>query len=148
MEKNFAKEFAENLCESVKKNLLNTKTNSFTTLTTYVKNSLKERIAKILTPKEDLYLLRKALTAKKRGEPYKIIFLGNWLIIEIIKSSFISSYRLFIKIIRFIFINNLFIISIWSNIIIIFNNFIRRLFFIMFFPEKFLHSILILPFPD
>ena len=45
MEKNFAKEFTENLCESVKKNLLNTKTNSFTTLTTYVKNSLKESIA-------------------------------------------------------------------------------------------------------
>ena len=32
MEKNVAKEIAENLCESVKKGLLNTKTNSFTTI--------------------------------------------------------------------------------------------------------------------
>ena len=76
MEKNVAKEIAENLCESVKKSLLNTKTNSFTTITTTVKNSLKESIAKILTPKEDLDLLRKALAAKKRGEPYKIVFIG------------------------------------------------------------------------
>ena len=76
MEKNVAKEIAENLCESVKKSLLNTKTNSFTTITTTVKNSLKESIAKILTPKEDLDLLRRALAAKKRGEPYKIVFIG------------------------------------------------------------------------
>ena len=76
MEKNVAKEIAENLCESVKKSLLNTKTSSFTTITTTVKNSLKESIAKILTPKEDLDLLRKALAAKKRGEPYKIVFIG------------------------------------------------------------------------
>ena len=66
MEKNVAKEIAENLCESVKKSLLNTKTNSFTTITTTVKNSLKESITKILTPKENLHLLLKALATKKR----------------------------------------------------------------------------------
>ena len=54
-----------------KKSLLNTKTNSFTTITTIVKNSLKERIAKILTPKEDLNLLRKALAAKKEANHIK-----------------------------------------------------------------------------
>ena len=76
MEKNVAKEIAENLCESVKKGLLNTKTNSFTTITTTVKEALKDSIAKILTPKEELDILRNALAAKKRGEPYKIVFIG------------------------------------------------------------------------
>jgi len=76
MEKNVAKEIAENLCESVKKGLLNTKTASFTTISTTVKEALKESIAKILTPKEELDILRNALAAKKRGEPYKIVFIG------------------------------------------------------------------------
>ena len=76
LEKNVAKEIAEQLCESVKKGLLNTKTNSFTTISTTVKEALKESIAKILTPKEELDLLRNALAAKKRGEPYKIVFIG------------------------------------------------------------------------
>lgn len=76
MEKNVAKEIAENLCISVKKGLLNTKTNSFTTITTTVKAALKESIAKILTPKEELDILRQALASKKRGEPYKIVFIG------------------------------------------------------------------------
>ena len=76
MEKNVAKEIAENLCESVKKGLLNTKTGSFTTISTTVKEALKESIAKILTPKEELDILRNALAAKKRGEPYKIVFIG------------------------------------------------------------------------
>ena len=76
LEKNVAKEIAENLCESVKKGLLNTKTGSFTTISTTVKEALKDSIAKILTPKEDLDILRNALAAKKRGEPYKIVFIG------------------------------------------------------------------------
>ena len=76
LEKNVAKEIAENLCESVKKGLLNTKTNSFTTIQTTVKEALKDSIAKILTPKEELDILRNALAAKKRGEPYKIVFIG------------------------------------------------------------------------
>ena len=76
MEKNVAKDIAENLCESVKKGLLNTKTNSFTTISTTVKEALKDSIAKILTPKEELDILRNALAAKNRGEPYKIVFIG------------------------------------------------------------------------
>ncbi len=76
MEKNVAKEIAENLCESVQKGLLGVKTNSFTTITTTVKEALKDSIAKILTPKEELDILRNALSAKKRGEPYKIVFIG------------------------------------------------------------------------
>ena len=76
MEKNVAKDIAEKLCESVMKGLLYTETKSFTTITTTVKEALKDSIAKILTPKEELDILRNALDAKKRGEPYKIVFIG------------------------------------------------------------------------
>jgi signal recognition particle receptor subunit alpha len=76
MEKNVAKEIAENLCDSVSKSLLNTKTQSFTTIATTVKNALKETITKILTPKQEFDVLKQALAARKRGEPYKIVFIG------------------------------------------------------------------------
>lgn len=75
-EKNVAKEIAENLCHSVTQSLLKTKTQSFTTIATTVKNALKENVAKILTPKQDLDVLRLALSAKNRGEPFKIVFIG------------------------------------------------------------------------
>lgn len=75
-EKNVAKEIAENLCSSVTQSLLKTKTQSFTTISTTVKNALKDNIGKILTPKQDLDVLRLALSAKKRGEPFKIVFIG------------------------------------------------------------------------
>jgi signal recognition particle receptor subunit alpha len=76
MEKNVAKEIANNLCESVKQSLLKTKTESFTTITATVKEALKETIARILTPKQELDILKQALSAKKRGEPFKIVFIG------------------------------------------------------------------------
>jgi signal recognition particle receptor subunit alpha len=76
MEKNVAKEIAENLCNSVSKSLLNTKTQSFTTIATTVKNALKETISKILTPKQEFDVLKQALAARKRGEPFKIVFIG------------------------------------------------------------------------
>lgn len=75
-EKNVAKEIAESLCSSVTQSLLKTKTQTFTTITTTVKNALKENIEKILTPKQDLDLLRMGLSAKNRGEPFKIVFIG------------------------------------------------------------------------
>ncbi len=76
MEKNVAKEIADNICSSVSKSLLNTKTQSFTTITATAKESLKETIAKILTPKSEFDVLKQALAARKRGEPYKIVFIG------------------------------------------------------------------------
>jgi signal recognition particle receptor subunit alpha len=76
MDKNVARDIAENLCASVSKSLLKTKTESFTTIATTVKNTLKETIAKILTPKQEFDILKQALASKKRGEPYKIVFIG------------------------------------------------------------------------
>lgn len=76
IDKNVAKEIAEDLCNSVQKKLLKTKTQSFTTIKTTVKDSLKEAISKILTPKEDLDILKHALAAKGRGDPFKVVFIG------------------------------------------------------------------------
>jgi len=76
MEKNVAREIAEDLCLSVKRNLLNTKTQSFTTVVTTVKEALKENIYKILTPKKELDVLKLAMAEKYRSEPFKIVFIG------------------------------------------------------------------------
>jgi signal recognition particle receptor subunit alpha len=76
IDKNVAKDIADDLCDSVKKSLLKTKTASFTTIKTTVKDTLKETISKILTPKEDLDILKHALSFKNRGEPYKVVFIG------------------------------------------------------------------------
>jgi signal recognition particle receptor subunit alpha len=76
MEKNVAKDIAENLCASVTKSLLQTKTESFTTISTTVKNTLKETIYRILTPKEDLDVLKLACANKGRKDPFKVVFIG------------------------------------------------------------------------
>lgn len=76
IDKNVARDIAEDLCESVKKSLLKSKTASFTTIKTTVQEALKEAISKILTPKQDLDVLKNALANKGRGEPYKVVFIG------------------------------------------------------------------------
>lgn len=76
IDKNVAKDIAEDLCSSVTKSLLKTKTASFTTIKTTVKQALKSSVTKILTPKQDLDVLKQALAAKYRGEPFKIVFIG------------------------------------------------------------------------
>lgn len=76
MEKNVAQDIALALCESIKKSLLKTKTESFTTVKTTVKNALIDSLKKILTPKRKIDILKDALAAKARGEPYKVVFIG------------------------------------------------------------------------
>ena len=76
MDKNVAKDIAEDVCQSVKKSLLKTKTASFTTIKATVKQSLKDIISKILTPKQDLDILKNAIACKGRGDPYKVVFIG------------------------------------------------------------------------
>jgi len=76
MEKNVAREIAENLCQSVTASMLKTKTESFTTIKTTVKKALVDTIYRILTPKEDFDILKQAIQAKGRGEPYKVVFIG------------------------------------------------------------------------
>lgn len=76
MEKNVARDIAEELCSSVSISLLKTKTASFTTIKATVKSSLKDAITKILTPKQDLDVLKNALAARGRGDPFKVVFIG------------------------------------------------------------------------
>ena len=76
MDKNVAREIAEDLCKSVNKNHLNTKTESFTSIKSTVKSALKETICKILTPKQEFDILKLALQSRGKGEPFKIVFIG------------------------------------------------------------------------
>lgn len=41
-----------------------------------VKTALIESIKKILTPKKKIDILKEAMAARGRGEPYKIVFIG------------------------------------------------------------------------
>ncbi len=76
MEKNVAQEIADNLCQSVVTTLVDKKTDSFTTVKTTVKNALIESITKLLTPKKNIDILKDALSAKKKGQVYSVVFIG------------------------------------------------------------------------
>lgn len=76
MERNVAAEIADSLCESVKANLIDRRTESFTSVKTTVKNALTDSIQKLLTPKRNIDLLKDALTAKQRGQVYSAVFIG------------------------------------------------------------------------
>jgi len=67
VEKNVASEVAEAVCKAVAQQILGTKTDSFTTVKTTVKNALIESIGKILTPKKNIDILKEALSAKQKG---------------------------------------------------------------------------------
>ena len=75
-EKNVAQEIAIKLCESVEQSLLRQKTKGWTSIKATVKDALSDALRKILTPKRRIDILKEALAAKKRGEPYKIAFIG------------------------------------------------------------------------
>jgi len=76
IEKNVAQEIAHKICESVEQTLLMQKTASFTSISTTVKQALIDSVRKILTPKWNIDILKDAIAAKKRGIPYKIVFIG------------------------------------------------------------------------
>ena len=64
------------MCSSVKKSLLDTKTQSFTSVKATFMNSLKDAIAKLLTASRNIDVLRDAITAKKKGQVYSIVHIG------------------------------------------------------------------------
>lgn len=74
--KNVAEVIAEQLCTSVKVSLLNTTTDSFTTVNSTVRNAMKVSLQRLLTPKQSIDVLHDALTAKSRGRPYVVVFCG------------------------------------------------------------------------
>lgn len=76
MEKNVAAEIAEGLCKNVTQQLVDKRTESFTSVKATVKNALVDSIQKLLTPKKNIDLLKDALNAKLRGEVYSAVFIG------------------------------------------------------------------------
>ncbi|EGR28659.1 signal recognition particle receptor, putative [Ichthyophthirius multifiliis] len=76
MSRNVAEQIAQQLCDSIKQNLLKTKSQAFTTLYKTVKESLQEAISKILTPKTNIDIISEALSAREKGKPYIITFIG------------------------------------------------------------------------
>ncbi|KAK6537778.1 hypothetical protein TWF694_010686 [Orbilia ellipsospora] len=77
LEKNVAKEAAEQICESVQKSLVGQKTGSFQSIESLVKIAMEDALRKILTPTTSLDLLRE-IGQIREGEkrPYVISIVG------------------------------------------------------------------------
>jgi signal recognition particle receptor subunit alpha len=56
--------------------LIDTKTASFTTIQQTIQEALVESIEQLLTPKRNIDILKEAVSAKKRGQVYSIVFIG------------------------------------------------------------------------
>ena len=76
MNKNVAKEVADNLTQAVARSLIGTTTQAYTTLQATVQKALCTAIAQLLTPKQSVDVMRAALQAKAQGRTYSIVFLG------------------------------------------------------------------------
>jgi signal recognition particle receptor subunit alpha len=76
MAKNVAEEIARNIVNSLQTKLLNQKTQMFSSISGLVKQSLKETLTNILTPKRKIDILSEAALSREKGEPYIITFIG------------------------------------------------------------------------
>ncbi|KZV29605.1 signal recognition particle receptor subunit alpha [Dorcoceras hygrometricum] len=76
MTKNVAEEIAEKLCESVAASLEGKKLASFTRISSTVQMAMEEALVRILTPRRSIDILRDVHTAKERGKPYVVVFVG------------------------------------------------------------------------
>ncbi|DBA02870.1 TPA: hypothetical protein N0F65_005897 [Lagenidium giganteum] len=74
--KNVAAEVAEELCESVLTTLVGRRLESFTRVTTVVRQAMEAALVRILTPKKSTDVLREILDAKASGRAYSIVFVG------------------------------------------------------------------------
>ncbi|GJM88560.1 hypothetical protein PR202_ga04636 [Eleusine coracana subsp. coracana] len=76
MTKNVAEEISEKLCESVAVSLEGKKLGSFTRISSTVQTAMEEALLRILTPRRSIDILRDVQSAKERGRPYVIVFVG------------------------------------------------------------------------
>ncbi|XP_012274433.1 signal recognition particle receptor subunit alpha homolog isoform X2 [Orussus abietinus] len=74
--KNVAADIAHKLCESVRTKLEGKVLGTFASVTSTVKNTLKEALVQILSPKRRIDILRDAYEAKNKGRPYVMTFCG------------------------------------------------------------------------
>lgn len=76
MNKNVAEEISQRLCESIKKSLVDKRTQAFTSLRKTVKLALEDALTKILTPKRNINIISEAMKARESGKPYVLVFIG------------------------------------------------------------------------
>lgn len=74
--KNVAEEIAEQICNSIRAKLVDTKTKAFTSISKTIKEAFVESLTKILTPKRNIDIIAEAMRAKEKGRPYVIAFIG------------------------------------------------------------------------
>jgi hypothetical protein len=64
------------LCESVAKNLVGQRLESFTRISSAVRKSVEDALTRILTPQRSIDIMREIHAAKAKGKPYTIVFVG------------------------------------------------------------------------
>ena len=74
--KNVAEEIARKICENLLERLVHTKSELLTSTRKIVKNALRECLTSILTPKNNIDLLARALKRKEEGRPFVVTFIG------------------------------------------------------------------------
>eukprot|EP00923_Selenidium_pygospionis_P038523 GHVN01067148.1.p1 GENE.GHVN01067148.1~~GHVN01067148.1.p1 ORF type:complete len:545 (-),score=66.53 GHVN01067148.1:2001-3635(-) len=76
MERNVAAQVATQICESVRADLLDRRSERFTSVKEMVLQALRKAIESVMTPKRIVDVLRDALQAKSQSQVYSIVFLG------------------------------------------------------------------------
>lgn len=76
MARNVAAEVADKLADSVRASMVGKTTEKFTSMGSTVKTCIMEAMERLLTPKKSIDVLRDAMTAKRNGKVYTIVFLG------------------------------------------------------------------------
>ena len=74
--KNVAADVAEKICESVSTKLAGKTLGSFESLTTNIRQAMRETLMTILTPKRRIDILRDVVDAQRAQRPYVITFCG------------------------------------------------------------------------
>jgi signal recognition particle GTPase len=74
--KNVASDVAEKICESISTKLAGKTLGSFESLTSNIRQAMRETLMMILTPKRRIDILRDVVDAQKARRPYSITFCG------------------------------------------------------------------------
>lgn len=74
--KNVAESIASTICENLLQQLLSSKLDFLESAHKIAKNALKESLTSILTPKNHIDLLARALKKKEEGRTFVIVFIG------------------------------------------------------------------------
>ena len=69
--------FLEQIIVSCESKLIGQKLQSFTLVSRVVKKAMEDALTRILTPQRSTDILREILSARGRGRPYVIVFIGG-----------------------------------------------------------------------